>query len=83
LLTWPKAYYDANQHGLMVHNGKAEKLMGNMRVYIGPSGLAGGLTGGLTGGLGKLGGGGKSGSGKGLLGGLGGGKGLLGGRLSG
>jgi len=79
LLTWPKAYYDANQHGLMVHNGKAEKLMGNMRVYIGPSGLAGGLAGGL----GKLGGGGKSGSGKGLMGGLGGGKGLLGGRLSG
>jgi len=70
------AYYDANQHGLMMHNGKAEKLMGNMRVYIGPTGLAGGLAGGL----GKLGGGGK-----GLLGGkgLGGGKGLLGGRLSG
>jgi hypothetical protein len=71
------AYYDANQHGLMMHNGKAEKLMGNMRVYIGPSGLAGGLTGGL----GKLGGGKSKG-----LGGLGGGKGLLGGlggRLSG
>jgi len=70
------AYYDANQHGLMMHNGKAEKLMGNMRVYIGPSGLAGGLTGGL----GKM-----TGGGKGLLGGkgLGGGKGLLGGRLSG
>ncbi len=57
----------------MMHNGKAEKLMGNMRVYIGPNGVAGGL--------GKLTGGG----GKGLLGGLGGkgGRGLLGGRLSG
>jgi hypothetical protein len=65
-----QAYYDANQHGLMMHNGKAEKLMGNMRVYIGPTGVAGGL--------GKLGGGGK-----GLMGGLGGGKGLLGGRRSG
>jgi len=73
------AYYDANQHGLMQHNGKAEKLMGNMRVYIGPSGIAGGLGKGLTGGGSKglggmLGGGAK---------GLGGGKGLLGGRLSG
>ena len=60
----------------MMHNGKAEKLMGNMRVYIGPTGLAGGLAGGL----GKM-----TGGGKGLLGGkgLGGGKGLLSGRLSG
>jgi len=70
------AYYDANQHGLMMHNGKAEKLMGNMRVYIGPTGLAGGLTGGLSKGLG----GGMLGGGKGLMGGKGG-KGLLGGRL--
>jgi len=70
------AYYDANQHGLMLHNGKAERLMGNMRVYIGPTGLAGGLSKGLggNGGKGLLGGGG----GKGFLGG---GKGLLGGRL--
>jgi hypothetical protein len=46
----------------MVHNGKTEKLMGNMRVYIGPSGLAGGLGKGLMGGKGL-------GGGKGLLGG--------------
>jgi hypothetical protein len=31
-----EAWYDANQHPLMVHNGKKENLMGNMRVYIGP-----------------------------------------------
>jgi len=31
------AQYDATLHPLMVHNGKREKLMGNMRVYIGPS----------------------------------------------
>jgi hypothetical protein len=57
--------------------GKAEKLMGNMRVYIGPSG---GVTGGLgaKSGKGLMGG---LGGGKGLMGGLGGGKGLLGGRL--
>jgi hypothetical protein len=30
------AQYDATLHPLMVHNGKREKLMGNMRVYIGP-----------------------------------------------
>jgi len=30
------AQYDATIHPLMVHNGKREKLMGNMRVYIGP-----------------------------------------------
>lgn len=30
------AQYDANKHPLMVHNGKREKLMGNMRVYVGP-----------------------------------------------
>jgi hypothetical protein len=29
------AYYDAQKHKLMVHNGKMERLMGNMRVYIG------------------------------------------------
>jgi len=32
-----KAYYDAELHPLMAHNGKKENLMGNMRVYIGPS----------------------------------------------
>jgi len=32
-----EAWYDANAHPLMVHNGKKENLMGNMRVYIGPS----------------------------------------------
>jgi len=31
------AQYDATLHPLMVHNGKREKLMGNMRVYIGPT----------------------------------------------
>jgi len=31
------ANYDATKHKLMVHNGKQEKLMGNMRVYVGPS----------------------------------------------
>lgn len=31
------AYYDANKYPLMVHNGKKEKLMGNMRVYVGPT----------------------------------------------
>jgi len=56
----------------MMHNGKAEKLMGNMRVYIGPTGLAGGLSKGLGGGM--------LGGGKGLMGGKSG-KGLLGGRL--
>lgn len=30
------AQYDATIHKLMVHNGQREKLMGNMRVYIGP-----------------------------------------------
>jgi len=30
------AYYDAIKHKLMVHNGAKEKLMGNMRVYVGP-----------------------------------------------
>jgi len=32
-----EAWYDAVQHPLMVHNGKKENLMGNMRVYLGPS----------------------------------------------
>lgn len=32
-----EAWYDANKHPLMVHNGKAENLMGNMRVYVGPA----------------------------------------------
>jgi hypothetical protein len=32
-----EAWYDANQHPLMVHNGKKEALMGNMRVYVGPN----------------------------------------------
>jgi len=79
------AYYDATKHELMMHNGKAEKLMGNMRVYIGPEGGAAALTGGMGGlggkaggGLGGLGGlGGKGGGAKGGLGGLGG----LGGKL--
>lgn len=31
-----EAHYDATKHPLMVHNGKKEALMGNMRVYIGP-----------------------------------------------
>ncbi|TID22335.1 hypothetical protein E2P81_ATG11437 [Venturia nashicola] len=31
------AQYDATIHKLMVHNGQREKLMGNMRVYVGPS----------------------------------------------
>jgi len=31
-----EAWYDANAHPLMVHNGKKEALMGNMRVYVGP-----------------------------------------------
>lgn len=33
-----EAWYDAAKYGLMVHNGKAENLMGNMRVYVGPGG---------------------------------------------
>jgi len=32
-----EAWYDANQHPLMEHNGKKENLMGNMRVYVGPN----------------------------------------------
>jgi len=32
-----EAWYDAIKHPLMVHNGKKENLMGNMRVYIGPN----------------------------------------------
>lgn len=31
------AQYDAINHKLMVHNGAREKLMGNMRVYVGPT----------------------------------------------
>jgi len=32
-----EAVYDGSKHGLMKHNGKLEKLMGNMRVYVGPT----------------------------------------------
>jgi hypothetical protein len=32
-----EAWYDANAHPLMEHNGKKENLMGNMRVYVGPA----------------------------------------------
>jgi len=32
-----EAWYDAVAHPLMEHNGKKENLMGNMRVYVGPS----------------------------------------------
>jgi len=32
-----EAWYDAIAHPLMEHNGKKENLMGNMRVYVGPS----------------------------------------------
>jgi hypothetical protein len=31
------AQYDAVNHVLMEHNGEKEKLMGNMRVYVGPT----------------------------------------------
>ncbi|KAF2673518.1 hypothetical protein BT63DRAFT_451567 [Microthyrium microscopicum] len=31
------AFYDAGKYGLMEHNGAKERLMGNMRVYIGPT----------------------------------------------
>lgn len=31
-----EAWYDAIAHPLMVHDGKKENLMGNMRVYMGP-----------------------------------------------
>jgi len=34
---YAEAWYDANAHPLMEHNGAKEKLMGNMRVYIGPA----------------------------------------------
>jgi hypothetical protein len=33
-----EAWYDADKYGLMVHNGKMENLMGNMRVYVGGGG---------------------------------------------
>jgi len=33
-----EAWYDAGKFGLMQHNGKAENLMGNMRVYVGGNG---------------------------------------------
>jgi hypothetical protein len=32
-----EAWYDSNKHPLMTHNGARERLMGNMRVYIGPN----------------------------------------------
>jgi hypothetical protein len=31
-----RAYYDMNKHATMMHAGKAERIMGNMRVYMGP-----------------------------------------------
>ena len=31
-----KVTYDTTKYPLMKHNGNAERLMGNMRVYIGP-----------------------------------------------
>jgi len=31
-----RAYYDMDKHATMVHSGKAERIMGNMRVYMGP-----------------------------------------------
>jgi len=31
-----KVTYDTTKYPLMMHNGNAERLMGNMRVYIGP-----------------------------------------------
>jgi len=34
---YSEAWYDAVTYPLMEHNGKKENLMGNMRVYIGPS----------------------------------------------
>jgi hypothetical protein len=33
-----EAVYDGSKFALMKHNGKLERLMGNMRVYVGPSG---------------------------------------------
>jgi len=33
-----EAVYDGSKHPLMKHNGKLESLMGNMRVYVGPTG---------------------------------------------
>jgi len=32
-----EAVYDGSKYDLMTHNGKLEKLMGNMRVYVGPT----------------------------------------------
>ena len=32
-----EAWYDANKYPLMSHNGKKERLMGIMRVFIGPN----------------------------------------------
>jgi hypothetical protein len=31
-----RAYYDMNKHAAQMHNGKAERIMGNMRLYMGP-----------------------------------------------
>jgi hypothetical protein len=31
-----RAYYDMDKHATMMHAGKAERIMGNMRVYMGP-----------------------------------------------
>jgi hypothetical protein len=30
------AYYDMSKHAAMTHGGKPERIMGNMRVYMGP-----------------------------------------------
>jgi len=31
-----RAYYDMDKHATQMHAGKAERIMGNMRVYMGP-----------------------------------------------
>jgi hypothetical protein len=31
-----RAYYDMGKHQMQMHAGKAERIMGNMRVYMGP-----------------------------------------------
>ena len=31
-----RAYYDMTKHTTQMHAGKAERIMGNMRVYMGP-----------------------------------------------
>jgi len=62
-----EAWYDADKYGLMIHNGKTESLMGNMRVYVGGGGTGSkGSTGSSTPAKGSTGGG----AGGGLLAGL-------------